>query len=86
MLSKFFKLVPPSEEGFPEIRDRKAISDPRYLELPRCSACGKVIHPRDISATALICPNCGKGIIIRCQKCRRLGNIATCEICGYEFP
>jgi len=86
MLSKHFKVAPPSEEGFPEIRDRKSVTDPNYIDMPRCSACGKVIHPRDIGATAIQCPNCGEGIIIRCGKCRGMANVAKCDICGYEFP
>ncbi|MEX2689735.1 MAG: zinc finger domain-containing protein [Candidatus Njordarchaeia archaeon] len=84
--AELFRSAPKSEQGMPESRDRKSCSEPRLIELPRCTACGKVIHPTDRGAIAIPCPNCGKGIIVRCSDCRTIGNIAKCPICGYEFP
>jgi len=83
---QLFKEIEKVEEELPDKVAHSTISDPRYLAMPRCSACNKVIHPRDYGAVAFRCPNCGKGIIIRDSKCRKMANIARCPVCGYEYP
>ena len=84
--SEIFKATIKKEEELPEKRDRASVVEPRFITMPRCNSCNKVIHPRDISTIAFICANCGKGIIIRCSKCRKIGNTAKCPVCGYEYP
>jgi len=39
------------------------------VQPPICTSCGKIIHPRE-KAVAFYCPNCGKALIWRCNKCR----------------
>jgi len=85
-ISELFKSSIKKEEKLPETRARQSVVEPRFIELPRCSSCNKVIHPRDTSVVAFVCPHCGKAIIIRCSKCREIGNIAKCPVCGYEYP
>ncbi len=85
-ISELFKMAMTKEEGLPEKKDRRSIFEPRFILMPRCSSCNKVVHPRDISVVVFQCPNCGKGIIIRCSKCRQMANIAKCSVCGYEYP
>lgn len=85
-IAQMFKQVLRKEESLPEIKSRKSVSEPRFIETPRCTSCNKVIHPRDTSVIAFVCPNCGQGIIIRCAKCRVLGKTAKCPVCGYEYP
>jgi len=85
-LFEIFKSAIKKEEELPEARNRRSVVEPRFIETPRCTSCNRVVHPRDNSVMAFICPNCGKGIIIRCSKCRRIGNTAKCPVCGYEYP
>ncbi len=85
-LAQLFKQVIKKEEELPEIRSRKSVSEPRLIDTPRCTSCNKVMHPRSTSTIAFICPNCGQGIIIRCKKCRVMGKVTKCPVCGYEYP
>jgi len=85
-IQEIFKQAIKKEEELPESKARTSIAEPRFVATPRCVACNKVIHPRDTTTIAFICPNCGKGIIIRCAKCRTIGNKARCPVCGYEYP
>ncbi|MEM4601364.1 MAG: zinc finger domain-containing protein, partial [Desulfurococcaceae archaeon] len=32
------------------------------------------------------CPSCGKSIIRRCKKCRKLAVEYTCPSCGFKGP
>ncbi|MHA1616042.1 MAG: zinc finger domain-containing protein [Candidatus Njordarchaeales archaeon] len=85
-VANLFRVARREENEMPTIRDRRSITEPRYIDMPRCSSCSKVISPRDIGAIAMQCPNCGEGVLIRCSKCRKAGNIAKCPVCGYEYP
>jgi len=55
------------------------------IQPPICSSCGRIIHPGE-KATVFYCPNCGKAIIWRCQRCRRQGTPYKCPYCGFEGP
>jgi len=33
-----------------------------------------------------LCPGCGKEVIVRCEKCRKLSNTYKCPKCGFEGP
>ena len=35
-------------------------------EIPKCNACGKDVHPGELSEN-FNCPKCGGGIIWRCE-------------------
>jgi len=51
----------------------------------KCTSCSAEIAPRE-NATRFLCPNCGKGEIVRCEKCRKLSNVYKCPVCGYKGP
>jgi Predicted Zn-ribbon RNA-binding protein with a function in translation len=35
---------------------------------------------------AFYCPNCGKALIWRCEKCRKQGTPYRCPNCGFVGP
>ncbi|MFW9856626.1 MAG: zinc finger domain-containing protein, partial [Candidatus Thorarchaeota archaeon] len=39
--------------------------------------------PSEHGTTRFPCPNCGMIPIIRCERCRQLGNRYTCPNCGF---
>jgi len=51
----------------------------------KCNSCGKEII-NDKGSVQFNCPNCGKGIIIRCRHCREIAAKYKCPICGFEGP
>ncbi|MET1159671.1 MAG: zinc finger domain-containing protein [Thermoprotei archaeon] len=52
---------------------------------PICSSCHRLMTPHE-PGTLFMCPNCGKVVIKRCRKCRRLGVPYTCPNCGFKGP
>jgi len=52
---------------------------------PTCSSCNKPIDPRE-KAVKFYCPECGKVLIRRCERCRLLARPYKCENCGFEGP
>jgi len=55
------------------------------VEVTTCSSCHRVLSPREV-ASKFYCPNCGKAIIKRCYKCRKLSVPYTCPVCGFKGP
>lgn len=55
------------------------------LKGDKCISC-KVSIVNDTAATRFPCPNCGKHIIIRCSKCRKIVAKYKCPECGFEGP
>jgi len=53
--------------------------------LPICNWCHKPIIPKEKSVN-FPCPNCGKVIIWRCGKCRKMGQPYVCPACGFKGP
>ena len=64
---------------------RKTIKD-LPLESVKCLSCGKFIDYTEQGNIIFRCPNCKEGIIVRCRKCRRIGRVAICPVCGAEYP
>ncbi|MEM5872057.1 MAG: zinc finger domain-containing protein [Candidatus Aenigmatarchaeota archaeon] len=51
----------------------------------KCVSCGiKIENQRNW--VEFLCPNCGKIKIIRCEKCRALGNEYLCSSCSFKGP
>ena len=56
------------------------------ITMPRCACCSRPIAPDDIGTVSFGCPVCGILPIIRCSKCRQLGNTYKCPNCGFVGP
>jgi len=56
-----------------------------FVKPPVCSSCNKAIDPRE-RAVKFYCPDCGKVLIWRCERCRKLARNYKCENCGFEGP
>lgn len=52
---------------------------------PACSSCGRIIEPYS-RAARFYCPSCGRTLIWRCERCRKLGAPYRCPSCGFEGP
>ncbi|MCD6590755.1 MAG: DUF1610 domain-containing protein [Candidatus Aenigmarchaeota archaeon] len=50
-----------------------------------CSSCGVKVETMD-NWVEFHCPSCGKTTIVRCSRCRKLGNTYECESCGVIGP
>ncbi|MFA5406182.1 MAG: zinc finger domain-containing protein [Candidatus Nanoarchaeia archaeon] len=48
-----------------------------------CVSCGKDVSTIN-NSVVFDCPKCGKGKIVRCGKCRRLGISYSCVECGFK--
>ena len=51
----------------------------------KCSSCGREVEAEQ-NWVEFDCPACGKDHIIRCQKCKELGNKYNCSKCGFVGP
>jgi predicted RNA-binding Zn-ribbon protein involved in translation (DUF1610 family) len=51
----------------------------------KCTNCGINIESEKVWV-GFSCPKCGKGKIIRCDRCRKLENQYKCEECGFTGP
>ncbi|MBN2014215.1 MAG: DUF1610 domain-containing protein [Candidatus Altiarchaeota archaeon] len=51
--------------------------------MKKCTSCGT---EADKGHTEFKCPNCGKGLIVRCSSCRTLGAKYRCSECEFEGP
>ncbi|MBU0530820.1 MAG: zinc finger domain-containing protein [Candidatus Aenigmatarchaeota archaeon] len=51
----------------------------------KCSSCGKRIEAED-NWVRFNCPKCGKGVVFRCETCKKLVNKYTCDKCGFIGP
>ncbi|MBD3192439.1 MAG: RNA-binding protein [Candidatus Heimdallarchaeota archaeon] len=58
----------------------------KNYEMPSCSSCFRKISPNDIGSVKFRCPECGDVVIVRCSRCRNLGNDFKCPACGFEGP
>lgn len=54
-------------------------------ETMRCVSCGKRIEAEQFWVE-FMCPKCGKGKIVRCEKCKSLINPYECPKCGFRGP
>jgi predicted RNA-binding Zn-ribbon protein involved in translation (DUF1610 family) len=52
---------------------------------PLCSSCKRPFAPGEYGVE-FPCPNCGKVVIRRCKKCRKLGVKYECPACGFVGP
>ncbi|MEM4717156.1 MAG: zinc finger domain-containing protein [Desulfurococcaceae archaeon] len=50
-----------------------------------CISCKKPFTPGE-HGVEFPCPNCGKGVIRRCKRCRQLAVEYTCPNCGFRGP
>lgn len=73
------KLTPVEETS------RKSIKD-IPLRTVKCLACGRFIDYTEPANIIFRCPVCKEGVITRCKKCRRIGRVAECPVCGAEYP
>jgi predicted RNA-binding Zn-ribbon protein involved in translation (DUF1610 family) len=51
----------------------------------KCVSCGVKIENQQ-NWVEFICPKCNKTKIIRCEKCRKLGNEYICNSCEFKGP
>ena len=51
----------------------------------KCTNCGINIESENVWV-GFPCPKCGKGKILRCDRCRKLENQYKCEDCGFVGP
>ena len=51
----------------------------------RCSSCGKEVEAEQ-NWVEFDCPACSKDHIIRCQKCKEMGNKYACKKCSFVGP
>lgn len=54
-------------------------------EALHCTSCGKKVAYQK-ALVSFLCPNCGEGHIVRCDKCRQQVNDYICSICAFEGP
>jgi predicted RNA-binding Zn-ribbon protein involved in translation (DUF1610 family) len=54
-------------------------------EEKRCSTCGIRVESESVWVE-FPCPSCGKLVITRCERCKRLENPYTCPGCGFRGP
>jgi predicted RNA-binding Zn-ribbon protein involved in translation (DUF1610 family) len=64
-------------------REKIEIEEPAYP--PVCASCKRPFVPGEYGVE-FPCPNCGKVIIRRCKKCRKLGVKYECPACGFIGP
>ena len=50
-----------------------------------CVSCGTHVKARE-GFVKFECPNCTSEIIVRCSKCKALGNEYVCKKCGFVGP
>jgi len=50
-----------------------------------CVSCGIALKSTD-TYVEFPCPNCGKFLIRRCDKCKKLVRPYKCKECGFEGP
>jgi len=65
--------------------EAKKLAIVETIQPPICSSCGRLIPPSE-RGVAFYCPNCGKILIWRCRKCRKLSIKYKCPACGFEGP
>lgn len=58
---------------------------PANTNLPICNSCHRPITPKE-EYTKFYCPDCGKILIWRSEKCRVFARTYKCENCGFEGP
>lgn len=51
----------------------------------RCSSCGKRVEAESYWVR-FQCPECGKGDVVRCERCRKLSVVYKCPKCEFEGP
>jgi len=51
----------------------------------KCSSCGVHIENQK-NWVEFGCPGCGKALIIRCERCRKLMNLYQCPDCNFQGP
>lgn len=56
------------------------------IKLANCSSCQNQISPDDLGVVKFNCPHCGEFPVVRCSKCRNLGNTYRCYNCGFIGP
>ena len=61
------------------------MSEELHLKLPKCASCGRLITPSE-NFVRFPCPNCGKTLIWRCEKCRIFVREYVCPNCGFKGP
>ncbi|RZN48531.1 DUF1610 domain-containing protein [archaeon] len=54
------------------------------MKFMKCSSCHREITPKE-KMVQFPCPECEE-TVIRCEKCRVLGNKYTCTSCGFVGP
>lgn len=65
---------------------KKGIYEENPIVREKCLGCGKRIPPDDPGTALFMCPNCDKGVIIRCSSCRKRAVVVECPNCGFEYP
>ncbi|MHA1990442.1 MAG: zinc finger domain-containing protein [Candidatus Hodarchaeales archaeon] len=56
------------------------------IQMSHCSCCQTQIVPEDVGTVRFDCPECNQFLIIRCGRCRNLGNQFKCHNCGFSGP
>ncbi|NOX71583.1 MAG: DUF1610 domain-containing protein [Candidatus Micrarchaeota archaeon] len=51
----------------------------------KCVSCGIDVEVQD-NWVQFSCPSCGETQIVRCEKCKQMGNPYRCEKCGFVGP
>ncbi len=57
-----------------------------HIKMQRCNPCQVAVMPSEHGTTRFPCPSCGMIPIIRCERCRKLGNRYACPNCGFNGP
>ncbi|MGC8983117.1 MAG: zinc finger domain-containing protein [Desulfurococcaceae archaeon] len=53
--------------------------------MPICNSCKRPFIPGEYG-TEFVCPNCGRSVIRRCSRCRKLSVSYECPSCGFRGP
>ncbi|MFX0182978.1 MAG: zinc finger domain-containing protein [Candidatus Hodarchaeota archaeon] len=56
------------------------------IRMQRCNPCQVAVMPSEHGTTRFPCPSCGMISIVRCERCRKLGNRYICPNCGFTGP
>lgn len=65
------------------LREEVKIGDTAVMAT--CTSCKRPLVPGEYGVE-FPCPNCGKAIIRRCKRCRKLAVEYTCPNCGFRGP
>ena len=79
------KVAETSKSKILSAKDKSLSIPEQAVKAEKCGSCNTSIV-NDTGSVKFPCPNCGKSVIIRCSKCRKIVAKYKCPVCGFEGP